>query len=177
MEIRSVCYTDDIDTKLPFDEAFDGNDFQASHMVAYLGAEPIGALRIRWFANFAKIERTGFRPQYRDPRHLQRAAPFVFDHIARKGYTRAITHAAPKYAAAWRRYLGFRPVDKPVAVYQEGHYVELVKYLDIPMNVITADSSIKTLSRVEGEWDIPNKYEIISDGENVPGIPKKESQD
>lgn len=154
--IRSVCYTDDSDTKLPFDDAFDGNDFQASHIIAYLGNEPIGALRIRWFANFAKIERTGFRPEYRPPRHLQKAAPFVFNHIARKGYARAITHAAPKYAAVWRRYLGFRPVDKPAGLYKEGSYIELVKGLDIPGNVITADSDINVLSRVEGDWDVPN---------------------
>jgi hypothetical protein len=162
LAIRSVCYTDDENTKLAFDDAFDGNDFQATHMVAYLGAEPIGALRIRWFADFAKIERTGFRPAYRDPRYLQRAAPFVFNHIARKGYARAITHAAPKYAAVWRRFLGFKPVEKPMALYQEGPYVELVKNLEVPENVITTNSSISTLFRVEGEWDGPSEYEVVT---------------
>jgi hypothetical protein len=162
LAIRAVCYTEDVNTALPFDDAFDGNDFQASHIVAYMGDEPIGALRIRWFSNFAKIERTGFRPAYRNPRYLQRAAPFVFNHIARKGYSRAITHAAPKYAAIWRRFLGFKPVEKPDGLYQEGHYVELVKELEVPTNVITADSSINTLFRTEGAWDAPNKYEVMT---------------
>ncbi len=30
-------------------------------MIVYAGDEPVGTLRIRWFKDFAKIERTAFR--------------------------------------------------------------------------------------------------------------------
>jgi hypothetical protein len=79
--IRAICYVEDKHTVLPFNHAFDGNDLQSTHMVAYLGDEPIGALRIRWFSDFAKIERTGFRPSYRNPRYLQAAAPGLSPHM------------------------------------------------------------------------------------------------
>jgi hypothetical protein len=160
--IRAVCYVEDKRTVLPFNHAFDDNDLQSTHMVAYLGDEPIGALRIRWFSDFAKIERTGFRPSYRSPRYLQAAAPFVFGHIAKKGYSKVITHAEPEYARVWRTFLGFKNVDKPKCVYSVGEYVELVKFLDVPSDAITAETSIRTLFRVEGAWDVPSKLDLAS---------------
>ena len=54
MGVRAICYTED--TQFPMDQAIDGNDYQCTHVIAYLGDEPIGAGRIRWFKDFAKIE-------------------------------------------------------------------------------------------------------------------------
>jgi hypothetical protein len=159
MAIRAIAYMADEFTRLPYDDACDGNDFQATHVLVYLRDEPIGAARVRWFRDFAKLERTGFRPEYRDPRYLKRAAAFIFDHVARKGYSRVITHAQPRYAVIWRRILGMKLVSKPAAAYLEGEYVELEKDLVVPSNVITAQTSIQTLFRTEGRWDEPNKYE------------------
>jgi predicted GNAT family N-acyltransferase len=41
----------------PYEEEFDNNDLSSLHLIAYLRGEPVATLRIRWFANFAKIER------------------------------------------------------------------------------------------------------------------------
>jgi len=89
-------------------QTFDGNDYQATHMIAYVGDDPIGTLRIRWFKEFAKLERTAIRKDYRNPHVLKAFAIFVFDHVARKGYDKVITHAQPKYARLWRMILGFK---------------------------------------------------------------------
>ena len=51
---------------------FDGNDYQATHVIVYSGDEPIGTLRIRWFKDFAKFERTAFRKAYRNIHVLKR---------------------------------------------------------------------------------------------------------
>ena len=98
--IRSICFIEEHGVKAR--QAFDGNDYQATHIVVYAGDEPIGALRIRWFKDFAKFERTAFREAYRNGHVLKAAAHFAFDHAARKGYDKVITHAQPKYARLWR---------------------------------------------------------------------------
>ncbi|HKQ45432.1 MAG TPA: GNAT family N-acetyltransferase [Rhizomicrobium sp.] len=157
MAVRAICYMED--TLFPADQAFDGNDFQCTHVVVYLQDEPIGAVRIRWFKDFAKIERTAFRPRYRDVHYLKALADFVFSHIARKGYARAITHASPKYARLWRMLLGMKRVPKPAATYFGEEYVELAKDLDVPANAIRDDSAIEVLFRTEGAWDSNGRYE------------------
>src|ERR1700722_10895551 len=98
--IRSICFMEEHGVKAQ--QTFDGNDYQATHMIVYAGEEPIGALRIRWFKDFAKLERTGFRPAYNANFYLKEMLAFVFSHIARKGYSRAITHCSPKYARLWQ---------------------------------------------------------------------------
>ena len=91
MGIRAICYTED--TQFPMNHAIDGNDYQCTHVVCYLGDEPIGAGRIRWFKDFAKSERTAFRPRFRQMCYLKGYADFICGHIAKKGYSRLIIHA------------------------------------------------------------------------------------
>lgn len=157
MGIRAICYTED--THFPMDQAQDGNDFQCTHIIVYLGDEPVGAGRIRWFKDFAKIERTAFRPRYRDMNHIKVYLEYAFTHIARKGYNRVITHASPKYARLWRIILGMKPVNKPAAIYFGEEYVELEKDLIVPENAITKDAPVEVLFRVEGSWDTSGRYE------------------
>ena len=99
--VRSICFMEE--TGLTAQRAFDGNDFQATHIVVYAGDEPVGAARVRWFSGFAKIERTAFRKAWRNPRVLKQAAEFIFEHAARKGYSKVITLAKPQYAMVWMR--------------------------------------------------------------------------
>ena len=158
MAVRAICYMED--TTFPANQAFDGNDFQCTHVVAYLQDEPVGACRIRWFKDFAKIERTAFRKSHRSIPYIKQMATFTFAHIARKGYGVAMTHASPLFARLWRMHFGFRDVPgKPAVEYHGEKYIELVRQLDIPSNVITSDTEVAVLFRTEGEWDTPAKYE------------------
>ena len=43
--VRAICFMED--TGISMRRAFDGNDFQATHVVVYAGDEPIGGARIR----------------------------------------------------------------------------------------------------------------------------------
>jgi len=156
--LRAICFMED--TGLPYDHAFDGNDLQSTHVVAYDGIEPVATLRIRWFKDFAKIERTAFRKSHRSIPYIKLMADFTFAHIARKGYAVAMTHASPLFARLWRMHFGFRNVPgKPPVEYHGEKYIELVRQLDIPSNVITSDTEVAVLFRTEGEWDTPAKYE------------------
>ena len=157
--IRAICFIEEHGVAAQL--AIDGNDLQATHIVFYADQEPIGGLRIRWFKDFAKIERTAFRKAYRGPRILKTCSEQVFQHIARKGYTQAVTHARPAYARLWRGLLGFRETGKPPATF-DGHpepYIELVKDLDPPANAISLETEAQVLFRVEGRWDEASRFE------------------
>jgi hypothetical protein len=159
MAIRAICIMEG--AALTADQAIDGNDYQATHVLVYAKQEPIGAARIRWFRDFAKIERTAFRPAYRNPRVLKRAAEFIFDHVAKKGYQVLVTHAEPKFARLWQMLLGFELVAGRPPVVTEGHepYLELVKTLPPSDNPITLQVHPKVLFRIEGHWDEPSPFE------------------
>jgi Acetyltransferase (GNAT) family len=49
----------------PYEEAFDGNDFSAGDFPSYVGDEPVGCLRIRYFADFANLERLAVCHEFR----------------------------------------------------------------------------------------------------------------
>ena len=159
--VRSICFMEEHGVAARHE--FDGNDYQATHLVVYSGDEPVGTLRIRWFNKFAKFERTAFRRAYRNTDTLRTAARFAFDHVARKGYDRVITHAQPMYARLWRIVLGFKNVEGKKPVYFQGHeqpYVELVKELTPPANAISEQTDSNILFRIEGAWDAPSQYEF-----------------
>ena len=161
--IRSICFMEEHGVKAQ--QTFDGNDYQATHMIVYVGDEPIGTLRIRWFKDFAKIERVAFRKAYRDIHILKAFACFLFDHIARKGYGKMISHAQPKYARMWRIILGFKKAEGKKPLYFEGHeepYIELIKELTPPENAISISTDPAVMFRTEGFWDTPSEYEAVA---------------
>ena len=159
--IRAICFMEEHGVKA--NQTFDGNDYQATHVIVYADDDPIGTARIRWFKDFAKYERTSFRPAYRNIRVIKACAQFTFDHVARKGYDKVITHAKPKYARLWRTILGFRNAEGKDPVYFAGHdepYIELVKDLTPPENAISNSTDATVLFRTEGFWDTPSKFEF-----------------
>jgi len=96
-------------------------------------------------------------------RVIKACAQFTFDHVARKGYDKVITHAKPKYARLWRTLLGFRIAEGKEPVYFAGHdepYLELVKDLVLPQNAISQNTDATILFRTEGYWDTPSKFEF-----------------
>jgi hypothetical protein len=159
LAVRAICFLEQGNTT--YQQAIDGNDYQATHIVAYAGSEPIGATRIRWFRDFAKIERTAFRPDYRSVRILKLCSDFIFSHVARKGYDRLITHAEPNYARVWEMVLGFERIESRPEVRFENHepMVELVKRLAPVVDVVTASSDPTVLFRIEGHWEKPHACE------------------
>jgi GNAT superfamily N-acetyltransferase len=61
--IRAACFIGELD--VPFSEEFDGHDFGATHVIAYVGEEPVGAVRVRWFQSFAMPERLAVLQRFR----------------------------------------------------------------------------------------------------------------
>jgi len=61
--VRAACFIGE--QNIPYSEEFDGQDFGATHLLARLGNEPIGALRVRWFQSFAMPERLAVMQRFR----------------------------------------------------------------------------------------------------------------
>jgi hypothetical protein len=159
--VRSICFLEEHGMRASL--IFDGNDWQATHIIVYADGEPVGTVRIRWFKDFVQFERTAFREAWRNPRVIKACAEFAFNHVARKGYDRVITHASPVYARLWRILLGFQPVEGKEPFRLQGHdepYIELVKNISAPENAITRETEASVLFRIEGAWDAPSDHEL-----------------
>ena len=84
--IRSATYLAEQDC--PIEEEFDGNDLVAAHFIGFIGNEPAGCLRVRFFGEFAKIERLAVRHQFRRSRISFKLVQASFEYIKRKGFKR-----------------------------------------------------------------------------------------
>lgn len=155
--VRSICFNHE--QSLPYFQSFDGNDLSSTHVICYDGNEPIGALRVRWFKDFAKIERTCVVPRYRKSQALKLMDIFVHDLIAMKGYTVSITHAETIYAKLWSRLFGYS-INQEKGAFEipgsEKTYFELYKTLTPPPEAVSINSDATVLSRLEGSWESPS---------------------
>ncbi len=61
--VRAACFIGELN--VPFSEEFDGHDFGSTHVIAYVGEEPVGAVRLRWFQSFAMPERLAVIQRFR----------------------------------------------------------------------------------------------------------------
>lgn len=78
-----------------YTEQFDRNDMVSSHIILWVGDEPVGTVRIRWFAGFAKLERLTIREEYRSLALIRRLFKAAIDHCQAKGYTTILGNAHP----------------------------------------------------------------------------------
>ena len=158
--VRAICFMEE--TGLSVSQTIDGNDYQATHFVIYAKREPIGATRLRWFRDFAKIERTGFRPAYRNIRILKRTGDVIFRHVAMKGYQllRELmpspnTPACGSGCSASNALPGVRPSWRK-ATSRTSSWSGEYRLCQRP-SPLQADP--KVLFRVEGQWDQPGAFE------------------
>jgi predicted GNAT family N-acyltransferase len=155
MAIRAMVYMGE--QACPYDEEFDGNDFAgATHLILRRGDEPIGVVRLRWFAGFAKLERLAIRKEHRGGSGLMLLARAAFQLAERKGYDRLMGHAQPRLVAFWSRYFAgrVRP-GRPSFSFSDYDYVEMEFDLHPPADAVSIDSDPFVLLRPEGEWDRP----------------------
>lgn len=135
------------------DFIFDANDRCATHFVFYDRKQPVGALRIRFFAGFAKYERTCFRPGHRNPFVVKHCVEMTFPHVARKGYTRVVTQSDARLAQLWTRLFGFECVDRhPVLIQGHPPYVTVVGTIAADPHAVRYDGEGEALLQAENAW-------------------------
>ncbi|WP_019961997.1 GNAT family N-acetyltransferase [Woodsholea maritima] len=154
MMIRALVYMAEQDC--PYEEEYDGNDFcGATHLIAELYGEPVGTLRIRWFAGFAKLERVTMLPRERSGRITRKMIKYGYEVIRRKGYQRVLGHIQEHLKAYWKRFGLHHREHRAPFVFSDRAYLEVEGRFDLHPKALTMDTDALILDRPEGEWDKP----------------------
>jgi predicted GNAT family N-acyltransferase len=139
----------------PYEEEFDGNDFCATHVLGLVDGHPAATLRLRYFADFAKVERVAVLPKYRATRVTRIIMDKGIEIVRRKGYRTLYGHAQKRFVQFWQRY-GFQELKKnSPLVFSDHEYVEMTVELKPHAEAITVMSDPYVIMRPEGSWDEP----------------------
>lgn len=161
--VRSAVYVGE--QTCPYDEEFDGNDLSATHLVGYVGDEPAGCLRIRYFADFAKVERLAVRREFRSTRLSFQMVRAAIDLCRVKGYRRLYGHAQKRLVPFWSRF-GFRVFEgAQELVFSDFDYVEMVLETERHPDAISIGSDPYKIIRPEGRWHRPGVLERSAERE------------
>lgn len=152
LALRAAMYMSE--QECPFFEEFDGNDFAGStHLIARIGGEPAGAIRIRWFADFAKLERACVVKRFRGRAITVALAQRACEIAAAKGYRRILGHIEPGLASFWKQAVGFEVrAQRPSFVFSDRLYVEIEAPISPAEDALTIDSPPLVILRPEGAW-------------------------
>jgi predicted GNAT family N-acyltransferase len=157
MTIRSAVYISE--QECPYEEEFDGNDFSATHLLGYVGDEPVGCLRIRYFAHFAKIERLAIRHEFRNTRLAFQIVRAGIELCRAKGYQRLYGHSQKRLLGFWGRF-GFKPLEGAREfVFSDFDYVEIVLDTTPHPQAIAIGVDPYIMIRPEGRWHVPGILE------------------
>ena len=99
--IRSAVYMGE--QHCPFEEEFDGNDFSATHLICHRGHEPVGCMRIRYFADFAKLERLAVRNESRNSGIAGQIVDAAVELCRKKGYRVLYAHSQKRLLKFWEQ--------------------------------------------------------------------------
>jgi predicted GNAT family N-acyltransferase len=139
--------------KCPYDEEFDGNDFTATHLIGYVGNEPAGCLRIRYFSDFAKLERLVVRKEFRSSGLARQLVSAGVEFCRTKGYTRMCTYAQKRLVKFWGK-CGFSISDTPrELVFSDFDYVEMVCDTKHAARTVSFKTDPYVIIRPEGSWE------------------------
>lgn len=150
--IRNAVYIGE--QECPYGEEYDGNDLAATHLLAYIGDEPVGCLRLRFFAGFAKFERMAIRKEFRRSRAAIQLARAGFKLCQKKGYSRVVGHVQERLVPFWSRF-GFRmKPDTRHFSFSDYDYVEIVAEIVPEADAITEGTDPYVMIRPEGQWHV-----------------------
>ncbi|HVW73886.1 MAG TPA: GNAT family N-acetyltransferase [Rhizomicrobium sp.] len=155
--IRSAVYIGE--QECPYEEEYDGNDLAATHLIAYIGDEPAGCLRLRFFADFAKVERLAVRKEFRKTRAAFQLVQAGLKLCQKKGYRRAYGHSQTRLVNFWSRF-GFHTFEGGKSfVFSDFDYVEMVAELVPDQDAVAIGADPYAIIRPEGRWHMPGILE------------------
>ena len=154
--IRAIVYIGE--QRCPYDEEFDGNDYSATQFLAFVDGEPVGTLRIRYFADFVKCERLAVRPEYREGQVAERLLQYAFDLCGKKGFRVVVGQTQARLIPYMQKHFGAKVVG-------EKHNFSDHEYFPVNIPIRSRNDSFgldtdpMILVRPEGEWDVPGILE------------------
>ena len=157
MSVRSAVYI--AEQECPYEEEFDGNDFSATHVLGYVGDEPVGCMRIRYFADFAKVERLAVRKEFRSAGLAPRLVRTCVELCEMKGYRRIYVYSQKRLVNFWAK-CGFHKLeDGRELVFSDFDYVEMVFDAERHPQAISIGTDPYVIIRPEGQWHTPGILE------------------
>jgi predicted GNAT family N-acyltransferase len=157
MTIRSAVYL--AEQECPYEEEFDGNDFSATHLIGYVGNEPAACLRIRYFADFVKMERLAVRREFRKTRLAFKVVRAGIELCRTKGYRKIYGHSQKRLLNFWGRF-GFRPYEGAREfVFSDFDYIEVALDMTPHPQAIAIGVDPYIMIRPEGRWHVPGILE------------------
>jgi predicted GNAT family N-acyltransferase len=143
-------------------EEFDGNDHCATHLIGFVDGEPAGCLRIRFFADFCRVEKLSVRKNYRRSLVVRSLIREGLNYCRRKGCTKFYAHAREDTERFWT-YFGAKPLLLRGKSMLCGHaYTEMVGEFEPIADSISLESGPMVILRPEGDWDRPGILEYSS---------------
>jgi predicted GNAT family N-acyltransferase len=150
-----------------FAEEFDGNDFCATHLLGTIDGDPAGCVRVRFFADFAKIERLAVRLEYRNSKLAYQLARAAIKLCQDKGYRLIVGHSRSDLLRFWATF-GCKVRDnRPEFSFANVMYREISLDLPPTQAVIHRNVDPLMLIRPEGDWHRLGPLDI-SASENDP---------
>lgn len=157
VSVRSAVYIGE--QECPYDEEYDGNDISGTHLLGYVGNEPAGCIRIRYFADFAKVERLAVRKEFRTSRLAFQLARASIELARMKGYRVLYAHVQ-KHMINFNARLGFKVLEnRPSLVFSDFDYVEMVAQIEPHPEAIRLGTDAYKVIRPEGRWHVPGILE------------------
>jgi len=151
--IRSAVYLAEQDC--PMEEEFDGNDLVAAHFLGFVGNEPVACLRVRFFGDFAKVERLAVRHQFRKSRVAFKLVQASVEYVKRKGFRKIYGQAQDRLVDFWAHF-GAKPLPTQRGItFSDFSYTEMLLEIEPSPDAITLESDPYVIIRPEGEWDQP----------------------
>lgn len=142
----------------PYAEEFDGNDFSATQFLALVGGEPASTCRMRYFAEFAKLERVAVRREFRKSGVAAQMIDFALELCRQKGYRRIYGHAQARLVPFWQKF-GFEPINSDKFTFSDHEYIEIECQLEPHPDPIMVGKNPMVIIRPEGAWDEPGVLE------------------
>ena len=137
----------------PYYEEFDGNDFCSMHLIGFVDDAPVATLRVRFFAEFAKLERLAVLEGFRKTQIKHMVMHRAIDICHKKGYTRIYGQSQERLVGFYAKF-GFKPLKKNRRlVFSDHNYIEIVRDLDRHPAGISIDSDPYLIIRPEGRWE------------------------
>lgn len=155
--IRAATYL--AEQAIPFAEDVDGNDLTATHLLGFVGDEPAGCLRIRYFAGFVKLERLAVLPRFRKSRMALKLVKAGIELCRTKGYTRFYGQTAANVAPIWQHFGFVLREGSGINYLTDETYYEADLVVSPAEDALSPDSGATVLVRPEGQWDRPGILE------------------
>lgn len=159
--IRSAVYIGE--QNCPYEEEFDGNDFAATHLLAYVDNEPAGCMRLRYFGSFAKLERLAVRKEFRKSRTAFELVRASVDLCRAKGFRIIYGHARRDLLNFWMSFGFSVREDRAEFDFSDHVFVEMQDEIQPANDAISLVDDPYRIIRPEGQWHRPGVLELPRD--------------